>query len=203
MWVTVALEGGLKEKKKYVHLLILIWNGCWLWAFCVSWKQLGKADVWVHRFSTQGLTLSWREWICYDGHKHLRWWRQRSLCGVGGAGRRLGALLQCDCFCFSGSNVSCNQLGMRVYLAKLWSGVPQQMCLLVFRSRGVKIIEGTNVIYQLVRNSCRSMNLWLCGTFFVWLSGPLRLKVFPPVGFQHTWRFGTHKILKKSFMISR
>lgn len=38
---------------------------------------------------------------------------------------------------------------------------------------------------------------------FVWPSGPLRPKVFPPVGFQHTWCFGTHEILKKLFVISR
>lgn len=38
---------------------------------------------------------------------------------------------------------------------------------------------------------------------FVWLPGPSRLKVFPPVGFLHTWCFGTHEILKKLFVISR
>lgn len=69
--------------KKYVHLLILIWNGCWLLAFCVSWKQLDKADVWAHYFSSQGLTPrdSRREWICYGGHKHLCWWNEICFCG--------------------------------------------------------------------------------------------------------------------------
>lgn len=38
----------------------LILNGCWLSAYCVSWNKLGKADVWVHFFSSVGL------WIMCD-----------------------------------------------------------------------------------------------------------------------------------------
>lgn len=68
--------------------------------------------------------------VCFVEGMNLLRWPQTSLMMTPkkplrgwGAGRRLGALLLCDCFCFSGSNVSYNQLGMRVYLAKLWSGV--------------------------------------------------------------------------------
>lgn len=113
-----------------------------------------------------------------------------------------------NCFCSCGSNVSCNHLGMRVYLMVAWS------CL--FRPTTEEVCASF-AIFSLLFKSLKGQMLFVClwGAVvvswtwcdfagpFVWLPGPSRLKVFPPVGFQHTWCFGTHEILKKPFVISR
>lgn len=63
MWVSAALERGPKTKKKKSMRAsssgrcFLILNGCWLLAFCVSWKKLDKAEVWEDYFSSRGLGI--------------------------------------------------------------------------------------------------------------------------------------------------
>lgn len=79
-----------------------------------------------------------------------------------------------NCFCSCGSNVSCNHLGMRVYLMVAWSCVfrptTEEVCagFCHFQPPVVEIIERTNVICLRVGSSCCFMNLvWLRGTFRV------------------------------------
>ena len=83
-----------------------------------------------------------------------------------------------NCFCFSGSDVSCNYLGMRVCVTAVLLVPQQRRSFRLFArffsfffsfsfsdSRGGK---RTNVMYLRVKSSCCFMNLvWLCGTFRV------------------------------------
>lgn len=110
----------------------LIFNGCWLLAFCVSWKKLDKAGVWAHYFSSQGFVnhVWFTERWCslrgpYDGQFFFQPQRQTKTSLVKQNMLLWETLLLSNCFCFSGSNVSCNHLGMRVYLIMVWSCVFQ------------------------------------------------------------------------------
>lgn len=100
-------------------------------------------------------------------------------------------LLPSNCFCYPGSNVSCNGLGMRVYLMMVWSRVfsyhNRAKVVLFFLlvlpfcdSRGDK----ERMLFICVWRTVVARWTW-CDFVgpFVWLSGPLRLKLFPPVGF--------------------
>lgn len=191
MWATVALEGGLKQKvcapphpdSKWLLTFSFL---CFLEAIRQSWCV--SALLFQSRFNSA--------WFA-EGMNLLRW-PQTSLLMK----RNMllwETLLLCDCFCFSGSNVSWNQLGMRVYLAMLRSCVFRATAgktSPLVQTPGVKIIEREMLFMTVWRTVVVSWTCDFAGPF-VWLSGPLRLKVFPPVGFQHTWCFGTHEILKK------
>lgn len=131
------------------------------------------------------------EGLCAScSHKRL-WWgnKIRLLWPV--------ALLH-DCFCLSGSNVSCNHSGRMFYfLVTLWQHESRTTIenTRVLVSKMISVIQifvgvwGTVMVGQ----SCDFR-----GPFF----GPLRLKMFP-VGVQCTWRFGTLAILKMTFTILR
>lgn len=69
--------GGRPETKRMCASssgrYFLILNGCWLLAFCVSWKKLDKAGVWAQYFSSQGL------WIMCDSQRDEAVWAARPI----------------------------------------------------------------------------------------------------------------------------
>lgn len=190
----------------------LILNGCWLWVFCVSWKKLDKADVWACSCSSQfvescviqsdealrasrTIGIFFFVGFSHKGQTKISLMNQKLLWET---------LLLPNCFCFSGSNVSCNRFGMGVYLMLVKSCdffIPQQRrlfsCLAIFRLLRWKILTVIylHVLFSELGVALRDLS-W--GSPACWNS-----KVFPPVGFQQTWCFGTHEILKKLFVISR
>ena len=118
-----------------------------------------------------------------------------------------------NCFCFSGSDVSCNHLGMRVCVTAVLL-VPQQrrsfrlfahfLFYFIFFLFPTPAAEKGQMLCICVWRAVVVSWTWcdFAGPF-VWLLGPSRLEVFPPAGFQHTWCYGSHEILKKPFVISR
>lgn len=191
----------------------LILSGCWLLAFCMSWKKLGKADVWVHYFSSLVCVWFTAWWSSLSGTYESRFFFQPQ--------RHTKTSLMVQ-MCFSGRQhcwviTFVSPVQMSHVIIWLWGFIWWWLEAMFYipqyrRSSSLFCRFQTPV----VKNTKRQM-LFICvwrtvvvswtwcdfAGPFVWLSGPLRPKVFPPVGFQRTWCFGTHKILKKLFVISR
>lgn len=182
MWATVALEGGLKQKvcapphpdSKWLLTFSFL---CFLEAIRQSWCV--SALLFQSRFNSA--------WFA-EGMNLLRW-PQTSLLMK----RNMllwETLLLCDCFCFSGSNVSWNQLGMRVYLAMLRSCVFRatagKTSPLVFRLPGWKLLKGKCYLWlceeQLSFHELVTLRDLLCGSLVRWGSKCFLLLGFSTLG---------------------
>lgn len=174
--------GGRPETKSMCSwssgLYFLIVNGCCLLAFCFSWKTLDTAEVWVHYFSSESCPQrehgDWQISFSHeDKPKHLCW-------------SKICFLLPSNCFCFSvqTSNVVIRYVGLpgsslKQNQNKVWA------CSWVFQPPAVHNIKRRLWCICVWRTVV--VVAWTWCDFarpFVWLAGPLGLKVFP-VGFQH------------------
>lgn len=152
----------------------------------------------TERWSSQSFT--YHRHIFFVGFSHkdkpkYPWWT-KSFCG------RL-----CCCLIAFVSRVQMSRVIVLVWgfiwcwLRAVIFFIPQQRrlfsCLAIFRLLRWQILTVIylHVLFSELGVALRDLS-W--GSPACWNS-----KVFPPVGFQQTWCFGTHEILKKLFVISR